>query len=560
MITPNSDVILLKCPIELSQQHQLTFANATAQYNYFNALTKLSVGTAFTYQRKDGTIRVPQRYDDIISYNYVMYRNDNYSSKWFYAFIEGMEYVNDGMTAVKIKTDVYQTWMFDMVYKSCFVEREHVNDDTIGKNTIPEGLDVGEYEIVDHRDIPMHDDTSTGDKWLPCFCVSTLPEGCVGAVNGRVKGDNGLIGGVFNALKFFASQTVAAATHIIEAYESGSVNTDAIVNIYMIPRDCVNVAENSPTTVNGYAMYALYNYKDTNEHQLQQPTVLAENYTPVNRKLYTYPYSYIYMSNNAGEDITFKWEDFPIETVGTGTQANTAPTITYYKAYVPSTSVSAKLIFKKYKSYIADNTSPTQMVNYGMTFAKVPVCAWTTDYYTNWLTQNGVNVQASWGQTVLGMAAGLAGMALAPFTGGVSAAIGIGTAVSTASNVMNTMAEVEKAKAVPDQAHGNMNTGDLIYALKRNSISCYFMSVRKEIAQSIDSYFSMFGYKVNKVKTPNVSGRRYWNYVKTVGSYIEGNIPQDDLREINSLFDNGITFWHDSTKFLDYSQSNTIVS
>ena len=86
------------------------------------------------------------------------------------------------------------------------------------------------------------------------------------------------------------------------------------------------------------------------------------------------------------------------------------------------------------------------------------------------------------------------------------------------------------------------------------------MSVRKEIAQTIDAYFSMYGYKVNSLKTPNVNGRRYWNYVKTIGSYIEGNIPQDDLREINSLFDNGITFWHDSTKFLDYSQSNTIVS
>ena len=556
MITPNTDVILLKCPLEISQIHQLTFANATAQYNYFNSLTKLSVGTAFTYQRKDGTIRVNQRYDDIVSYNYVMYRNDTYSTKWFYAFIEGMEYVNDGMTSIKIKTDVYQTWMFEMVYKSCFVEREHVNDDTIGKNTIPEGLDVGEYQIVDHRDIPMYDTNELGDKWLPCFCVSTLPEGCVGAVNGRVKGDNGLIGGVFNALKFFATQTVAAATHIIEAYESGSVNTDAIVNIYMIPRNCVNTSENSPTTVNGYAMYAIYNYKDTDTHTLQQPTVLAESYTPVNKKLYTFPYSYIYMSNNAGEDITFKWEDFPIETVS----SNTAPTITYYKAYVPSASVSAKLIFKKYKGYIADNTSPTQMANYGMTFAKVPVCAWTTDYYTNWLTQNGVNVQASYASAALGVAGAIAGMALAPFTGGISAAAAIGTTVSTATSVMNTMAEVEKAKAVPDQAHGNVNTGDLIYALKRNSISCYFMSVRKEIAQSIDSYFSMFGYKINKVKVPNTTGRRYWNYVKTIGSYIEGNIPQDDLREINSMFDNGITLWHDSTKFLDYSQSNTIVS
>ena len=553
MITPNSDVILLKCPIELSQQHQLTFANATAQYNYFNGLTKLSVGTSFTYQRKDGTIRVPQKYDDIIEYNYVMYRNDNYSNKWFYAFIEGMEYVNDGMTAVNIKTDVYQTWMFQMVYKNCFVEREHVNDDTIGKNTIPEGLNLGEYLIVDHRDIPLYDEETSKDKWIPCFCVSALPEGCVGAVDGRVKGDTGRLGGVFNALKYFATYTMAAAKYIIEAYEQGSVNTDAIINIYMVPRICIDDTDNNPTTINGYPMLPLKNYVDTNTFQLQQPTVMAESYTPVNKKLYTYPYSYVYMSNNVGEDITFNWEDFPLENIS----GTTMPTMTYYKAYVPSTSISAKLIFKKYKTYVADNTSPTQMMNYGMTFAKVPVCAWTTDYYTNWLTQNGVNVQTSIGSAIAGMAVG-AGLGL--LTGGVGLLAAAGSAVAGFSSIANTMAEVERAKSIPDQAHGNVNTGDLVYALKRNSISCYYMSIRKEVAQSIDSYFSMFGYKVNKVKTPNVSGRRYWNYVKTIGSYIEGNIPQDDLREINSLFDNGITLWHDSTKFLDYSQSNTIVS
>ena len=396
MITPNTDVILLKCPIELSQQHQLTFANATAQYNYFNSLTKLSVGTSFTYQRKDGTIRVPQKYDDIIEYNYVMYRNDNYSNKWFYAFIEGMEYVNDGMTAVKIKTDVYQTWMFNMVYKSCFVEREHVNDDTIGKHTIPEGLDLGEFEIVDHRNIPMYEDAEASEDWIPCFCVSTLPEGCSGAVNGRVKGDNGRVGGVFNALKYFATNTLTAAQAVIDAYESGSVSTDAIQNIYMIPRVCINETVSTPTTLNGHILYPLYNYVDTTDLTLQQPATLAESYTPKNNKLYTAPYSYIYMSNNCGEDITLKWEDFPIETIS----GSTRPTITYYKAYVPSASVSAKLILKKYKNYTADNTSPTQMANYGITFAKVPICAWTTDYYTNWLTQNGVNVEAAIGQSL----------------------------------------------------------------------------------------------------------------------------------------------------------------
>ena len=92
VITPQTDVYLLKVPLEINDINQLTFSNATAQYNYFNSLPKLAGDGKFTYQRKDNVIRFNGTYDDLITYNYVMYRNDAYSNKWFYAFIEGMEY------------------------------------------------------------------------------------------------------------------------------------------------------------------------------------------------------------------------------------------------------------------------------------------------------------------------------------------------------------------------------------------------------------------------------------------------------------------------------------
>ena len=38
-----------------------------------------------------------------------------------------------------------KSWYFDIEYKQTFVERKHVTDDTIGANTIPEGLETGEY-------------------------------------------------------------------------------------------------------------------------------------------------------------------------------------------------------------------------------------------------------------------------------------------------------------------------------------------------------------------------------------------------------------------------------
>ena len=559
-ITPSTDVILLKCPLELDQANQLNFANATAQYNYFYNLPKKIVGDDFTYQRKDSYIDVEGVVDEYYSYNYVMYRNENYSNKWFYAFIEKLEFVNTDTTRIYIKTDTFQTWQFALTYKSSFIEREHTNDDTIGKNTVPEGLDLGEFEIVKMNDISLSDAVNTNDHdaWVVCFSVTALPEGCEGAVDGRVAGDNGFMGGVFNPLKFFATAKLEGAKKVIRAYDTGSVNADAIVNVYMIPWDCVNTTVQTHTDlVSGSdrtTLYPISNYTYTNDAKIQQQVKLAENYTPINKKLYCSPFSYIYMSNNCGTDVELKWEDFPIETVS----GTTMPTMTYYKYLVPSTSLSAKIIFTKYKTFVSDSSPVNQMVNYGINYGKIPVCAWPTDYYTNWLTQNGVNVQTSFagaGLTALG------GVVVGSMLGGAAGAAALaGGILSAGSQVMNTMAEVNKAATIPPQSHGDINTGDLVYCLKRNSISCYHMSIRKEVAQRIDSFFQMYGYKTNQVKTPNITGRANWNYVKTIGCYILADIPQEDLQEIKNMFDNGLTIWHNPSTFRDYSQSNAIVS
>lgn len=60
-----------------------------------------------------------------------MYQNENYSTKWFYAFIDDMKYINDSMTEISISTDVWQTWQFDLSFLESFVEREmcNVSDD-----------------------------------------------------------------------------------------------------------------------------------------------------------------------------------------------------------------------------------------------------------------------------------------------------------------------------------------------------------------------------------------------------------------------------------------------
>lgn len=553
MITPQTDVILLKVPLEINDLNQLTFADTQAQYNYFYNLPKLDLGDDFTYQRKDGVIRVPALIDDIMNYNYVMYRNDAYNDKWFYAYIDSMEYLNDNVTAVSIRTDVWQCWQFSLNYKPVFVEREHVNDDTEGIHTVPEDVELGEYEIVDLRDSPIYDTGLGIENWIPCFCATKLPPNKSSNLqsNGRIQGDNGVIGGVYSTLHFFAPLNLTGADAIIKGYEEDpDITSDAIINVYMIPKSCVNQLSQNFSTINDAQVSALYNYWVSDEYQLQQPQVLAEDYHPVNRKLLSYPYSYFYVTNKSGEDVVYHYEDFPFETLA----GNYARTMTYQKRIVPSTSISGKLIFTNYKGYESSQAEGTQLYSYGISFGKAPVCAWTTDYYTNWLTQNSINAYAG---AITGSVGGAlqagAGIASGDPTSAISGITNI------AGSIANTIGEFHRAESTPPQAHGDINTGDLQYCFQRNSISFYEMSIRPEYARIIDNYFTMYGYKVNTVKTPNITGRRNWNFVKTIGCYIEADIPQNDLQEIKTMFDRGITFWHNPATFADYSQRNDII-
>ena len=125
-ISPQTDLFLCKCNLQLSNSHQLTFPNENTQFDYFHNLPRLEIDN-ISYLRKDNVIRYPAHIDSLLGYNYCYYQNENYSNKWFYAFIVDMQYVNDNCTNIYIKQDVFQTWQFDLIYLPSFVEREMIN-------------------------------------------------------------------------------------------------------------------------------------------------------------------------------------------------------------------------------------------------------------------------------------------------------------------------------------------------------------------------------------------------------------------------------------------------
>ena len=513
MSTPYiTKVYLLDIPLENDYKNSLYFTSKANQQAYFqNNIVKSY--TDFSYQRKDNLIRIPDIYDNLFNCNYVMYQNSNYSNKWFYAFITKMEYVNDGLTNVYIETDVIQTWLFDYEVKSSFVEREHVDDDTIGLHTLPENVELGEYVNVQQESGTNFAEASN------CYvCCATTSDFDSQAGSRQISYYNSLFSGlIYYIFKDFFSVNV----WLLKMDQASK--SDAIQSIFMVPKsffgniewdtigDWVGSGYKWVPTSNG-----AYNMGD---FTMNKPSSLR-NYTPVNKKLLTFPYCYLLGSNNNGTDIIYKYEDF------------SSNNMVFKIAGAISPGCSIKMIPRDYKN---DN------INYieGLTVGKLPTCSWTTDVYINWLTQQAVNMPMQ------GLNAGMQ--------------LGSGNIVGGINEIGNSISQLYQHSLIPPQAKGNTNSSDLCFAYDKNDPTFYYMSIKEEYARIIDDYFTMFGYKVNKVKVPNKAHRSRWWYTKTINVNIDGAIPDVDMQKIKDAYNKGITFWRNASEIENYSLSNNIV-
>ena len=500
-VTPTSNVSILKAiSWNLDRKHVRVFAGATAKtalYNYMVFHAKYSY-TDFTYVREQQAIRVPRKLDDLYDCNYIMYQNEGFGNKWFYAFITGKKFYNSEMTEISFEIDDFTTWFYDCNVPTCYVEREHVADDTIGAHTLDEGLGTGELVPIETYNRFWDKQLSNPDPWGRGFnLVLQVKPTLAGAlmIGDGLQWNESQITPIQDTFDIDDATSIANIRTFIHNY---SLTGCEISRGYMYPKEFDDGNKAIDVSGNGIKRPTKYYYyfKET-----------TDSYTPKNNKLFTYPYTKLVVSTHEGKSKEYKWENTTTGKVDFRLIMN--------KTNVPSCAL--------YPTNLFSTVATTKLCNTdAVTINEFPEV--NLGQYKN-LLENGINLASS--------------LATGNFLGVISNATGLATQT---------------------QNKDNSTTGNNL-ALKYRHIGFTFqvMGLTAENAKIIDSYLSRFGYKVNQIKVPELYSRKSWNYVKTKEIDISGNIPADSAQAINDMFNSGVTLWH-INDVGNFSADNSIVS
>ena len=552
----NSKIILAK-GIKMDREYVNVLSyNSTQLLALLNSnehYVNSSITFAFIGGKNTNIISCPFSYNECLMSNYIAFQNPSYSNKWFFAFITNVIYKSDGMTQIEFEIDAWSTWFENWTKKPCYVLREHVNDDTIGLHTVKENLDIGDVVEEDK----FEDLSYTYDYWV--IVESAWQPNDNSTSGGKQFSGIGIYNKTISGTQMFAfkydTDTSAnrlpglldLALFLFRTNSDGHIND--VNNIYIVPDAAVNQTKlelhTTQAGTNTFSFYILQWDTDILGFDTSIPKVTSFNGLSIkNNKCFCYPYNYLFVTNNSGNNNIFKYEDFY-------NQNNCV----FKNQLAICNGVSGRIVpyNHKGKEWDYDESLP---------LAKYPTCSWSSDAYINWLSANAVNNITQIVNIGEKIATSFMG-------GGVSSngqqntsniSSGLSTGFSIANSIGNFIGGFYSASLLPN-IQGNQPTGDIAWASNSNKFTFRKMRVKDENIKIIDDYFSRFGYQINRVKEPNIIGRQNFNYVE-IGSSEEignGEVPTNFMDTINNACRKGVTIWHNHDNLGNFSVSNNIV-
>lgn len=532
MGTPQSVIhICANLRIDSGYIHSIYFASPEAQQGFFAGKVVKTL-SAYSYLRKTWPLKVDATMEEAQGWTYLYFRNMA-NGKYYYYFIDTVEYVNDNTVELGLQLDVIQTYMFDYWLDHSFVERMHTPTDRVGEHTVDEGLDLGECVI---------NDMALLQEYQNC-CILVLSTVYLNGVSAEttINTYSRLYNNTFSGLYISAiayEDWAAWGTQLDNLSKWGKL--DGVIGMWMYPQNLVTLVGGNGAWVDGTIAKTVSHVAPIN-HAIPSNVGKAgglNGYTPRNNKLWCYPFNFLYLSNNNGGSAIYHYEKF-----------KDGPAFVGQGALSPDAGV--RLVPLNYKG---------ATVNYdeALTAPPFPTCAWDADIYKMWLAQNQATHDYTRLQSAVQAGAGIAAVVAGGFTLNATAALGGAlTTLNAANQIGSLMAAKKDMEVQPPQARGNFSAS-INRANATATFAWHNKSITAEYAMIIDRYFDMYGYRVNRYEVPNIAARPAYTYIKTVGCNIHGNLCNDDLSKIRSIYDHGITFWKDGNEVGNYSLNNSV--
>lgn len=577
-VAPNGQVRLFaNVPLDNKYEDTIYFQNKSEQTAYFTTLTPVHyMGNATRF--RDGVIKVDADEDKIRHCNYMMFQNMNFNNKWFYAFITGTEYVNNNMTYVYYEIDEIQTWLYDgITLLQCMIDRQHSESDALFSNILPEDIGAPEL-IVDKSHIKNTNNGEIGfTDNLSCVVFSSVSwdrdtnqfeatglscvNNVLGSVTPIVQIDYIVDGEVVSE----QSPTWIIGSEVLEEVINQNKG-DSIIGGVCMPTEFCNYARNSQ----GRSVY----YEKSNFLSS------LDGYTPKNNKLYNSPYNVIRLQSSDGQSVYLKPELVD------------SPTYIAFRC-IPCINMNAEVVV-----YPLEYKGQQDDFEDAISYAKFPQFAYAIDGYKAWVASGGLatnELQRSQAgrsasldkaqntaNMVLGATQGLSetaiGGAMAYASGG---ALGLSQLASGVTNTGKSIIEGEFnrrrieqnltftnenldlqlaiAKSFSPSVKGQTSQGAVTTDL-RAGFSVDRLTPKYQQVKAIDDYFTMYGYKQNKLAIPNLHARTRFTYIKTTNCKATGGAPTSDITAVENIFNKGIRFWVDPTDIGNYDTPNSTLT
>lgn len=540
---PSSEVRLYKgIPFDRDYSNVL-YADMKTAYSAFRTITSRSyqrptknVSHPKGFARSDYTVYITDFSEDFYECDYIAFKNPN--GKWFYGFIDDVVKANNSCGEITYTIDVFQTWFVPASnpFKPCLVSRAIVNSDVSDEDLYIDTVEPIKPTTYVHTS-SMQFDSQDLSKW---------------------SADRGF----FALLVLFTPGMVSFLAdnsfYIINASPAQEGFYPVIVAIRNdLPRDIFEkLSENElyksvccayycflPLSSFSEGGQRVANFKLGDIMSIYRMPSSIGGYTPRNRKLLYAPFRKIIVRDTSGSSMDLRPQDLSVY--------NVCDSLYIRASFFPGDQT---LLFSTLDGHELSSTE-LPSVYYSMpikTAFEIPLSIDQASLY--WSQAQTKDVLSS---TMSSFAFGLGMVALTLGTGGVGTLVaGGGLALSGAAGVMNATNNTVVSASKENAVLGTASSGISISANDLFQIQVYDIASSEEELRTFDDYFTKYGYAINKIIQPILTGRPTFNYVEIPDPIFNFTCPLSARQDLTAAFNRGVRLWHSASTFGDYSANN----